>query len=174
MSRCRLCRKKDGAEMARHSNLTSSLLHNLFTGMFSTSPHPFAANNACQRSPQTRPGFDIAWLSFYVHVRSTLPICRLGQYLGSGCPSWYLEGYTIRLATYSKVALASSYQPGNDVSRRKKDSVGLCQAPAADEADNWVTRCNICRRRKTACDRQRPRCSLCARSNFSCEYTNLE
>ncbi|KAK5162870.1 uncharacterized protein LTR77_011127 [Saxophila tyrrhenica] len=34
--------------------------------------------------------------------------------------------------------------------------------------------CNVCRRRKTACDRARPKCSLCTKNGLVCHYADKE
>ena len=34
--------------------------------------------------------------------------------------------------------------------------------------------CTVCRRRKTACDKARPRCGLCVKSGFPCEYAESQ
>ncbi|ORY64476.1 uncharacterized protein BCR38DRAFT_215738 [Pseudomassariella vexata] len=36
------------------------------------------------------------------------------------------------------------------------------------------TACLLCRRRKVACDRRRPKCGLCSRNDFDCTYTARE
>lgn len=42
---------------------------------------------------------------------------------------------------------------------------GLCAL-----SDLKHCRCLVCRQRKVACDRRKPRCGLCEKNNFDCEY----
>lgn len=35
-------------------------------------------------------------------------------------------------------------------------------------------RCKVCRRRKTACDRARPKCGICTKAGLACEYAEKE
>ncbi|KAJ6028846.1 hypothetical protein N7540_004422 [Penicillium herquei] len=43
----------------------------------------------------------------------------------------------------------------------------------ASDADKKLA-CLVCRYRKVACDRQRPKCGLCEKNEFDCQYRARE
>lgn len=77
--------------------------------------------------------------------------------------------------------------------RRTREPKGRQHVLAADRAEPGVSfssisvwlraarqeltsdpRCLVCRQRKVACDRRRPRCALCSKNGFDCEYQSRQ
>ena len=83
---------------------------------------------------------------------------------------------TTLLRIWQHLAVSDILHGVSDSRRREEGRVGRTRhfLPHRLALANRCRRCNICRRRKTACDRGRPKCSLCTKSGLPCEYNASE